>query len=94
MATLHGHAAGALLPTREFSVADIQQLYRPCPLPGEPQDEMITLTFSSPNKNTLTYIYIDGTWQNLRRMVLAREQFYLRFFDRDLLTITIDERED
>ena len=73
-----------------FGVLDIKDLYSPDLEPGE----MITLAFSSPNKNTLTYIYIDGTWQNLRRMVLAREQFYLCFFDRDFVTITIDERED
>lgn len=73
--------------TDNFDVFDIKDLYSP----DLEEDEMITLTFSSPNKNTLTYIYIDGTWQNLSRVVLAREQFYMHFFDRDFLTITIDE---
>lgn len=89
--TFNEHTAGKPLFTDELSVADIRQLFQPYPLPAA--NEMITLTFSSPNKNTLTYIYIDGTWQNLSRVVLAREQFYMRFFDRDFLTITIDERE-
>lgn len=80
---------GGQISTDAFDVFDIKDLYSPDLEP----DETITLAFSSPRKNTLTYIYIDGTWQNLSRVVLSREQFYLRFFDRDFLTITIDERE-
>lgn len=76
--------------TALFDVMEVKGLYAADHL--EP-DELLSVTFEHPNRNTLEYVYIDGTWQDLQRTVIPREHFYLRFFDYDTVTINIDERE-
>lgn len=85
------YECGYVHTCRYTAAADIMRLYE---AEGLGSDEVLSVKFEHPNRNTLEYTYIDGTWQNLNRTVLDREQFYLRFFQYDTVTINITEREE
>jgi hypothetical protein len=85
--TYQGWEVGSPVDTDIFDVADIKMLFTIVPL------HSLSVKFQHPNRNTLEYVYIDGTWQNLQRTVIPREHFYLRFFDYDTVTINITAPE-
>lgn len=85
--TYQGWEVGIPVDTDIFDVADIRMLFSTVPL------HSLSVKFEHPNRNTLEYTYIDGTWQNLQRTVIPREHFFLLFFDYDTVTIDIQPSE-